>query len=65
MAWRGGESAHARRPPPPPPHAAENSLGYRLANLVELSEDDLASLLHMLDALVAKNRPKTLAEGIS
>jgi hypothetical protein len=27
----------------------------------ELSSGDLASLLHMLDALVAKNRLKTLA----
>jgi transcriptional regulator with XRE-family HTH domain len=48
-----------------PLHAAEHNLGDRLANLDELSEDDLASLLHMLDALVAKNRLKTLAGGIS
>jgi transcriptional regulator with XRE-family HTH domain len=37
----------------------------RLANLIELSGDDLASLLHMPGALVAKNRLKTLAGGIS
>lgn len=48
-----------------PLHAAENSLGDRLAALDELSGDDLNSLLHMLDALVAKNRLKTLAGGIS
>jgi transcriptional regulator with XRE-family HTH domain len=48
-----------------PVHAAEHNLGDRLAALDELSGDDLASLLHMLDALVAKNRLKTLAGGIS
>lgn len=48
-----------------PLHAAEHHLGDRLATLDELSGDDLASLLHMLDALVAKNRLKTLAGGIS
>ena len=37
----------------------------RLANLGERSGDDLASLRHMLDALVAKNRLKTLAGGIA
>jgi transcriptional regulator with XRE-family HTH domain len=48
-----------------PLHAAQHNLGDRLAALGELSDDDLASLLHMLDALVAKNRLKTLADGIS
>jgi transcriptional regulator with XRE-family HTH domain len=48
-----------------PLHAAEHHLGDRLAALAELSGDDLASLLHMLDALVAKNRLTTLADGIS
>jgi transcriptional regulator with XRE-family HTH domain len=48
-----------------PLHAAENNLGDRLASLNELSEDDLNSLLHMLDALIAKNRLKTLAGRIS
>jgi transcriptional regulator with XRE-family HTH domain len=43
-------------------HAAESNLGDRLA---EPSGDDLASPLHMLDALAAKNRLKTLAGGIS
>jgi transcriptional regulator with XRE-family HTH domain len=50
-----------RRPGP----AADHRRGGRLAALDELSGDDLASLLHMLDALVAKNRLKTLAGGIS
>jgi hypothetical protein len=49
---------------PAPLHAAEHNLGDRLNALGELSGDDLASLLHMLDALVAKNRLKTLADGI-
>jgi transcriptional regulator with XRE-family HTH domain len=46
-------------------HAAEHNLGDRLAAPGELSGDDLASLRHMLDALVAKNRLTTLAGGIS
>lgn len=46
------------------PLHAENNLGDRLTALNELSGDDLASLLHMLDALVAKNRLKTLAGGL-
>lgn len=48
-----------------PLHAIEHNLGDRLSALGELSEEDLASLLHMLDALVAKNRLKALAGGIS
>jgi transcriptional regulator with XRE-family HTH domain len=48
-----------------PLHTAEHNLGDRLTALGELSGDDLNSLLHMLDALVAKNRLKTLAGGIS
>jgi hypothetical protein len=46
--------ARRRAQPRRPPH-----------RLSEISGDDLASLLHMLDALVAKNRLKTLAGGIS
>jgi hypothetical protein len=38
---------------------------HRLAALGEISEEDLASLIHMLDALVAKNRLTALAGGIS
>jgi transcriptional regulator with XRE-family HTH domain len=48
-----------------PLHTAEHNLGDRLTALSEISGDDLNSLLHMLDALVAKNRLKTLAGGIS
>jgi transcriptional regulator with XRE-family HTH domain len=48
-----------------PLHAVEHNLGNRLAALDELSEEDMASLLHMVDALVAKNRLKTLAGGVS
>jgi transcriptional regulator with XRE-family HTH domain len=40
-------------------------LGDRLGGLSELSGDDLASLLNVLDALVAKSRLKALAGGIS
>lgn len=50
---------------PRPLHATEHNFGDRLAALDELSGDDLASLVHMLDALVAQNRLKTLADGIS
>ncbi len=46
-------------------HVVEHNLGNRLAALDEINEEDLASLLHMLDALVAKNRLKALAGGIS
>jgi transcriptional regulator with XRE-family HTH domain len=45
--------------------AASDVLGERLAGLSELSGDDLSSLLNVLDALVAKNRLKALAGGIS
>ena len=44
-----------------PLHVADADLAARLADLAELSEDDRASLLHMLDALVTKNRLKALA----
>ena len=43
-----------RRPFRSPDHV----LGHRLTGLDELTEDDLAALLHILDALVAKNRVK-------
>lgn len=39
-------------------HVADAALAARLA---DLAEDDRASLLHMLDALVTKNRLKALA----
>lgn len=41
-----------------PFRAPEHALGERLAGLDELSDEDLAALLHVLDALVAKNRVK-------
>lgn len=43
-----------RRPFRSPDHV----LGDRLTGLDELTEEDLAALLHVLDALVAKNRVK-------
>lgn len=36
----------------------DHALGEHLAGLDELGDDDLAALLHILDALVAKNRVK-------
>ena len=42
-----------------------DKIGTDSQRLGELSGDDLASLRHMLDALVAKNRLETLADGIS
>jgi transcriptional regulator with XRE-family HTH domain len=38
--------------------APEHVLGEHLAGLDELTDEDLHALLHMLDALVAKNRVK-------
>lgn len=46
-------------------HAGGHDPGDRLAAPDEVFSDDFASLLHMLDALVAKDRLKTLAIGIS
>lgn len=48
-----------------PLHAAENVLGDRLTAVAELGGEDLASLRNVIDALVAKNRLKALAGGIS
>src|SRR6185437_16144343 len=47
------------------PRRPLHGLGDRLDAMDELPGDCLASLLHMLDALVAKNRLQTLADGIS
>jgi transcriptional regulator with XRE-family HTH domain len=41
-----------------PFRAPEHVLGGRLTGLDELADEDLAALLHVLDALVAKNRVK-------
>jgi len=51
----------ARRPFRP----SDDVLGDRLSALSELSGEDLASLLNVLDALVAKTRMKALTAGIS
>jgi len=48
-----------------PLHSAQDALGDRLAAVAELPPDDRASLLNIIDGLVAKNRLKTLAGGIS
>jgi transcriptional regulator with XRE-family HTH domain len=48
-----------------PLHSAQDALGDRLAAVAELPADDLASLLNIIDGLVAKNRLKTLAGGLS
>jgi len=44
-----------------PLHVADFGLATRLADIAELSAEDRSSLLHMLDALVTKNRLKALA----
>jgi transcriptional regulator with XRE-family HTH domain len=44
-----------------PLHAAEDALGDRLAVIGELSADDLASLLNVVDGLVAKSRLRAMA----
>ncbi len=44
-----------------PLHVADLGLVSRLADIAELSAEDRSSLLHMLDALVTKNRLKALA----
>jgi len=47
-----------------PLHSAQDALGDRLAAVAELPPDDLASLLNIIDGLVAKNRLTTLAGGL-
>jgi transcriptional regulator with XRE-family HTH domain len=47
-----------------PLHSAENLLGDHLANVGELSSEDLSALMSVLDGLVAKSRLKTLAGGL-
>jgi transcriptional regulator with XRE-family HTH domain len=48
-----------------PLHAPENVLGHHLSAVAELGEADLASLLNVLDALVAKTRMKAVTAGIN
>lgn len=43
-----------------PLHVAEHALGDRLAVVGELSDEDLAALLNVLDGLVMKNRLRTI-----
>lgn len=47
-----------------PLHVENNELVDRLNDIQDLSDEDKSSLLHILDALVAKNRIKTLAGEI-
>jgi hypothetical protein len=46
-------------------HAPENVLGDRLSTVSELTEDELGVVLSVIDGLVAKNRLRTLAGGLS
>jgi len=48
-----------------PLHVEDHGLGERLALLSELTDEDRAALLNVLDALVAKNRLKSLAGDIA
>jgi transcriptional regulator with XRE-family HTH domain len=48
-----------------PLHSTQDILGDGLAAVAELPADDLAALLNIIDGLVAKNRLKTLAGGLS
>jgi transcriptional regulator with XRE-family HTH domain len=48
-----------------PLHAPENILGERLHALAELDDNDRASLLNVIDALVTKHRVRTLATDVS
>ncbi|MCA1837023.1 MAG: hypothetical protein LC721_12140, partial [Actinobacteria bacterium] len=47
--------------PSPAPARGRLGLATRLADIAELSAEDRSSLLHMLDAVVTKNRLKALA----
>jgi hypothetical protein len=48
-----------------PLHAPEHALGDQFARVGELDDADIASLPHMLDALVAKKRLKTIAGDLA
>ena len=48
-----------------PLHSAEDALGDRLTTIAELGDDDLHLVLSFIDALVTKNRLRTLAGGIT
>lgn len=46
-------------------HAPENVLGDRLNTVSELTDEELGVVLSVIDGLVAKNRLRTLAGGLS
>lgn len=48
-----------------PLHAPENVLGDRLNTVSELTDDELSVVLSVIDGLVAKNRLRALAGGLS
>jgi transcriptional regulator with XRE-family HTH domain len=48
-----------------PLHSAQDVLGTRLATVAELDGDDLHLVLSFIDALVTKNRLRTLAGGLN
>ena len=48
-----------------PLHAPENVLGDRLNAITELTEDELGVVRSVIDGLVAKNRLRALAGGLS
>jgi hypothetical protein len=48
-----------------PLHSAEDVLGDRIGALGELADDDLHLVTSFIDALVTKNRLRTLAGGLS
>lgn len=48
-----------------PLHSAEDVLGDRITSLGELADDDLHLVTSFIDALVTKNRLRTLAGGFS
>lgn len=51
-------------PPGRPLHLEHREFVERLEGVQQLSEEDRASLLHILDTLLAKNRIKSFAQGL-
>jgi len=50
--------------PKKPLEAPHSKLAERILEIDDLSEEDEKSLLHLVDAIVAKNKLKALAKGI-
>lgn len=48
-----------------PLHVSDSGLLSRIETIQSLTEEDRTSLLHILDALVAKNKVKSLAQDLS